>query len=116
MDDAVAACLITRTRADWIEMLEPLGIPTGPINSISEALASEQTLARNMVANVDHPTAGSIPLVGIPFKMFGTAPSIRMAPPTLGQHSGEVLSEEVGLDSNAIDELVAAGITTLETT
>ena len=116
MDDAVAACLITGTRAEWIQMLEPLGIPAGPINSISEALASEQTLARDMVANVEHPTAGSISLVGIPFKMFGTAPSIRLAPPTLGQHSGEVLSQELGLDSNTIDELVAVGITTLETT
>jgi succinate--hydroxymethylglutarate CoA-transferase len=116
MDSAVDETMNTRSRQEWIDSLAPVGIPAGPINSVAEALSSEQTLARDMVATVDHPTSGEVPLVGIPFKMFGTPPSIRLPPPTLGEHSREVLIDELGMDEAQIDRLVAAGITTMETT
>jgi succinate--hydroxymethylglutarate CoA-transferase len=116
IDAAVAACMATRTRAEWMAALSPIGIPSGPINSVAEALASGQTRARDMVVEVDHPTAGAVPMVGIPFKMFGTPPTVRLPPPTLGQHSGEVLIDELGIEKDMIDELLAAGITTMEKT
>lgn len=116
MDAAVASCLATRTRAEWMAVLSPVGIPSGPINSVAEALASDQTRAREMVVDVEHPTAGSVSMVGIPFKMFGTPPTVRLPPPTLGQHSREVLIDELGMKEDTIDELLAAGITTMETT
>ena len=90
--------------------MEPLGIPCGPINAVSEALASEQTIARKMVTSTDHPTAGSVDMVGIPFQMFGTPPSIRRPPPELGEHSQAVLSE-LGLSANEINDLVTQGVT-----
>ncbi len=116
MDSAVAHCMATRTRAEWIDALAPAGIPAGPINSVAEALRSEQTHARGMVSEVAHPTSGDISLVGIPFKMFGTPPSIRLPPPTLGQHSHDVLMSELGMSQEKFDELVATGITTTEMT
>ena len=116
MDAAVASCLATRTRAEWMAVLSPVGIPSGPINSVAEALGSDQTRAREMVVDVEHPTAGSVSMVGIPFKMFGTPPTVRLPPPTLGQHSREVLIDELGMKEDTIDELLAAGITTMETT
>ncbi|MGI9595502.1 MAG: CoA transferase, partial [Acidimicrobiales bacterium] len=76
---------------------------------------SEQTRARDMVANVEHPTAGPVDVVGIPFQMFGTPPAIHLPPPRLGQHSRDVL-EEAGLDGAAIEQLTAAGVTTIEET
>lgn len=116
IDSAIAERMATRTRAEWIDALSPAGIPSGPINTVAEAMSSEQSLARGMVAEVEHPTAGDISLVGIPFKMFGTPPSVRLPPPLLGQHSREVLVDELGLGQDEIDELVSTGITTLETT
>ncbi len=116
MDAAVASCLATRTRTEWMAALSPIGIPAGPINSVAEALASDQTIAREMVVDVDHPTAGEVSIVGIPFKMFGTPPTVRLPPPTLGQHSREVLIDELGIEEDTIDELLAAGITTMEKT
>ena len=77
-----------------------------------EALASEQTSARAMVADIDHDEVGSVPMVGIPFQMFGTPPSIRRPPPVLGQHSHEVLVGELGLEENAFAALLGAGLTT----
>ena len=81
---------------------------------MQEALTSAQTAAREMVVEVDHRTVGTVPLVGIPFRLFGTPSTIRRAPPTLGQHSREILAEELGMDQTQIDGLVAAGITSLD--
>ena len=106
--------MVTRTRTEWSADLEAKGIPCVPINSVAEALASPQTTARGMVTTVEHPTAGELDLTGVPFRMFGTPAVIRRPPPTLGQHSREVLAGELGLDAAAISELVAAGVTTVE--
>ncbi len=113
LDGLIRDRMGTRTRAEWIADLEADGIPCGPINSVAEALASPQTMARDMVTTVEHPTAGEVALTGVPFRMFGTPATVRRPPPTLGQHSGEVLAE-MGLDDAAISELVAAGVTTVE--
>lgn len=116
IDGAVAECMVARTRAEWIDLLGPVGIPVGPINSVAEAMSSGQSIARGMVSEVEHPTSGTVSVVGIPFKMFGTPPSIRLPPPLLGQHSLEVLVDELGLEQEEIDQLVSAGITTTEMT
>jgi succinate--hydroxymethylglutarate CoA-transferase len=113
VDGMVRDVLGERTRAEWIVALEAEGIPCGPINTVTEALSSAQTAARTMVERVDHPTAGTIPLVGIPFQMFGTPASVRRPPPTLGQHSREILVDELALDDDEVAALVAAGVTTL---
>ena len=107
----VAGALAGRTRAEWMAELEPAGIPCGPINTVAEALASPQTEARGMVTSLDHPSAGPIDLVGIPFKLFGTPPAVTSPPPRLGEHSEDVLAE-LGLDEERIDALVEAGVTT----
>lgn len=114
LDGLIRDRMVTRTRAEWSADLEARGIPCVPINSVAEALASPQTTARGMVTTVEHPTAGEVALTGVPFRMFGTPAVIRRPPPTLGQHSREVLAGELGLDAAAISELVAAGVTTVE--
>jgi crotonobetainyl-CoA:carnitine CoA-transferase CaiB-like acyl-CoA transferase len=98
-----------------MEALHPVGIPVGPVNTVSEALAAPQTVAREMVVETDHPAIGPVSMLGVPFKMFGTSPSIRRPPPLLGQHSREVLIDEIGLDQPTIDGLVSAGVTTINT-
>ena len=114
LDGLIRDRMVTRTRTEWSADLEANGIPCVPINSVAEALASPQTTARGMVTTVAHPTAGEVALTGVPFRMFGTPAAIRRPPPTLGQHSREVLASELGLDAATISELVAAGVTTVE--
>ena len=110
IDGLVAECLVSKTRAEWMQILDPIGIPCGPINSVAEALASEQSRSRQMVTEVEHPTSGTVPVVGIPFQMFGTPASVRLPPPLLGQHTGEVLGELLGLGEEQRNRLEAAGV------
>ncbi len=116
IDGLIRKTMARRTRAEWSNTFVAAGIPCSSINSVAEALASPQTAARGMVAEIDHPTVGTLPLVGVPFQMFGTPASVRRPPPTLGQHSHEILSTEVDLDEDEIAELVATGITTVPKT
>jgi len=77
----------------------------GKINSVAEALDDAQTAARRMIETIEHPATGALKMLGIPFKFSATACSVRRPPPTLGQHSEEILSGELGLDDKAIAEL-----------
>src|SRR5207249_396872 len=71
----------------------------------AEALEDSRTAARKMIETIEHPTVGALKMLGIPFKFSDTACSVRRPPPTLGQHSEEILSGELGLDDKAIADL-----------
>jgi crotonobetainyl-CoA:carnitine CoA-transferase CaiB-like acyl-CoA transferase len=97
---------LSHDRADaWLAKLKAAGIPCGKINSVAEALEDSQTAARKMIETIEHPGVGTLKMLGIPFKFSDTACSVRRPPPTLGQHSEEILSSELGLDDKAIAEL-----------
>jgi len=103
--DGMIADAFARDNCDaWLTKLKAAGVPCGRINSVAEALSDPQTEARSMVETVDHPSIGALKLLGIPFKFSDTEPSVRMAPPTLGQHTDEVL-REIGMDAAAIAQL-----------
>jgi succinate--hydroxymethylglutarate CoA-transferase len=94
----------------WLAKLKAAGIPCGKINSVAQALDDPQTAAREMIETIEHPTVGALKMLGIPFKFSDTACSVRRPPPTLGQHSTEILSGELGLDGKAIAELRQAKV------
>jgi succinate--hydroxymethylglutarate CoA-transferase len=85
-------------------------MPYAPVNDIQTTLAHEHVVARDMVKTVQHPTVGLIRLVNTPVKYSDSTPGIRSPPPTLGQHTDEVLHNIVGMDVKEIDELKVAGI------
>ena len=101
--------LKTRTRAEWVERLARVGVPCGSVREISEVLADPQIAARHMIAEVDHPTVGRTRVIGSPLKLSDTPPSVRTAPPTLGQHTETVLTE-LGYDRAAIANLRATAV------
>ena len=80
----------------WITKLTAAGIPCGRINSVAQALAAPHAVARGMVTEVEHPVAGNVKMLGIPFRFSDTPASIRRPPPTLGQHTEAVLRDELG--------------------
>ena len=94
----------------WLDKLKAVGVPCGRINSVADALDDPHTVARDMIETVEHSTIGVLKMLGIPFKFSDTACSVRRAPPTLGQHSDEILAGELGLDAKAIAELRLAKV------
>src|SRR5688572_20263649 len=110
LDGLIGDALKGGKTAAWIEKLRAVGVPCGPINSVAEALDNPHTAAREMVRTVKHPKAGDLKMLGIPFRMSGTPPSIRRAPPLLGEHTDEILSAELGLSAQRIAQLRAEKI------
>jgi len=107
VDGMVGAALAGDATDGWIARLQAAGVPCGRINSVAQALDDPQTAARGMVETVDHATIGKLRMLGTPFKFSDTPTSVRHAPPTLGQHSDEILRHELGLDASAIAALRA---------
>ena len=99
-----------KTKADWITSLEKANVPCGPINNMKEVFENQQVIARNMQINVPHPTVGKMKLVASPMKFSKTPTEVRMAPPTLGQHTNEILHDRLNLDDEAITQLRKKGI------
>ncbi|MHB8072421.1 CaiB/BaiF CoA transferase family protein [Desulfosporosinus fructosivorans] len=81
-----------RTTEEISTKLKEAGVPGGPINNIADVLADPQVIHRGMIQEVEHPTIGTLKMLGIPIKLSETPGSVRMAPPTLGQNNIEVLS------------------------
>jgi crotonobetainyl-CoA:carnitine CoA-transferase CaiB-like acyl-CoA transferase len=84
--------LATETSEHWASQLASAGVPAGPINTVGQALAHPQVQARGMVGQVEHPSAGTLQTIGFPVKLSGATPVAPSAPPTLGQHTDEVLA------------------------
>jgi formyl-CoA transferase len=95
----------TKTKNDWIATLEKANVPCGPINDLKEVFANEQVVSRQVELQVPHPTAGTMKLVASPMKLSATPVEVRMAPPTLGQHTDEVLRDRLGLSTEQISAL-----------
>jgi formyl-CoA transferase len=102
--------LETRNVDDWIEEISGAGIPCGPINTLDRVFEHPQAVHRNMMVEIDHPTAGTIKLAGIPYQMSETPPAIERHPPLLGEHTEEILSTELGYDQSRIGELQELGV------
>lgn len=95
--------------AVWIERLNRAGIPAGPIASVGEALSHPQALARGMVVERQHPTAGPVKMTGVPVRLSDTPGEPGAAPPLLGQHTDAVLAELLSLSDEERAALRAAG-------
>lgn len=93
-----------KTSEEWLSLLNENGVPCGPINNMAQLFQNEQVQAREMLVEVDHTTAGKIPLVGSPLKFSRTPVQIDRHPPLAGEHTEEVLAE-LGMTTEEIRQL-----------
>jgi crotonobetainyl-CoA:carnitine CoA-transferase CaiB-like acyl-CoA transferase len=107
---ALSALVRARPLAFWLEALDAAGVPCGPINDIAQALADPQVAARGLRVDLPHPLAGRVPLVGNPIRLSATPAQVLRAPPLLGEHTDDVLSERLGMTAAEIAHLRHQGV------
>lgn len=104
------ANMASRPSAQWIEMLEAVGVPCGPINNLAQVFDNPQIRHRGMVAHMDHPVSGSVDLLANPIRLSETPVTYDRPPPPLGADTQDVLSRLLGLDQQTVSALVADGV------
>jgi crotonobetainyl-CoA:carnitine CoA-transferase CaiB-like acyl-CoA transferase len=105
----IETALAAKGSTAWAEELSRVGIPAGAINSIDAALVHPQVAARDMVLTTEHPTAGTLHMAGSPIKLSDYTTTVRRPPPTLGEHTDEVL-RELGYSAEDISAMREAGV------
>ena len=86
------------------EKMDKAGVPCGPIHTIDQVLNHPQVLAREMMIEIEHPNIPNLKVPGFPVKLSETPSAVRHAPPLLGEHTNEVLTE-LGYTSDQIENL-----------
>ncbi|CAL9379580.1 CoA transferase [Streptomyces sp. enrichment culture] len=100
---------LSRGREEWAKLLKAVGVPCAPIATVAQALGSPEARVRSTMTESDHPTIGRLRTTGSPFKLSGTPVTMRTAaPPPLGQHTDEVLTE-AGYSADEITALHTTG-------
>jgi crotonobetainyl-CoA:carnitine CoA-transferase CaiB-like acyl-CoA transferase len=102
--------LRARTRAEWVGELKKAGVPCGSVRDVAEVLQDPQLDARGMIQQVEHAVAGALRVTGVPIKLSDTPGAVRTAPPVLGQHTESILSLDVGLTPEEIEDLRASRV------
>jgi crotonobetainyl-CoA:carnitine CoA-transferase CaiB-like acyl-CoA transferase len=108
--ELMRAVTVQRSTREWIALLEQHAVPCGPINTVADVFADEQVRARGLQIEMQHPQAGAVPLVASPIRLSDTPVQYRGGPPQLGQHTNEVLRDQLGLSQDVIDELCKQGV------
>ena len=99
-----------RTTDQWIEGLDALGVPCGPINTIDKVVNHPQILAREMIAKVSHDITGSVEVPGVPIKLSKTPGQVTTPAPALGEHTAEILTGLLGKSPETVDKLEQEGV------
>jgi len=106
----IAEVVRTRSKREWLDALEAVGVPCGPINALDEVFDDPHVVAHGLRRDLEHPLAGHVPQVAAPIVLSATPAGSDDAPPLLGQHTREVLRERLALDDGEIDRLARAGV------
>ena len=107
---ALRQTTVMKTTAEWLRLLEDAGVPGGPVNTIEQVFEDPQVRHRGLRIDLSHPLTKSVPLVGSPLRLSASPVRYQAAPPLLGQHTGDVLSQVLGLDPAAIEQLQRDGV------
>ena len=106
----LAAIVAKRTTRDWLESLEPLGIPCGAINNLEQVFDDPQVKHRAMRIDLPHARAGTAPGIRNPALFSRSELQYRSAAPLLGEHTDTVLATRLGIDARELDRLRDAGV------
>ncbi|HEX9889476.1 MAG TPA: CoA transferase, partial [Nitriliruptorales bacterium] len=101
----------TRPSAEWLLVLGRHGVPSGPVNTVAEAMQEPHLAARDLLVQTDHPLFGNVKQLASPVRV-GPPGADRYGyrrAPARNEHAGQILGDLLGYDASRIDELAAAG-------
>jgi formyl-CoA transferase len=101
----ISEVLVQKSCDEWMELFVERSIPCGPVNDMQSLFSDPQVRHREMVAELPHPTIGTVRLAGIPIKYSETPGTLRLPPPLLGQHTEEVLVDVLGYPPHKVEAL-----------
>jgi crotonobetainyl-CoA:carnitine CoA-transferase CaiB-like acyl-CoA transferase len=107
--EMIAEIMRERSTSHWLDALGKASIPSGPINTIAEVFSDPQVIARGLRLNLAHAAAGTVPSVASPIRLRESALDPVPGPPTLGQHTDEVLRDLADLSISEIEALRRSG-------
>ncbi len=110
VNDEISRRMRARPAGEWLALFDAEGLPAGPVNSLDQVLADPQVKAREMVQSFEHPVAGVVKAVDMPFRFSEDGTHIRSAPPLLGEHTEEVLRGLLGYSGEEMDRLKSEGV------
>jgi crotonobetainyl-CoA:carnitine CoA-transferase CaiB-like acyl-CoA transferase len=102
--------LAARASGEWVAALEAAGVPCGPINDLAQVFDDPQVRHRGLRVEAPHPVAGTVPMVASPIRLSATPVRHDVAPPALGEHTGEVLTGLLGMTEAEVLALREQGI------
>jgi crotonobetainyl-CoA:carnitine CoA-transferase CaiB-like acyl-CoA transferase len=111
LEEEFARRLRLKPAQHWLDVLEEKGVPCGPVNDMLQALSDPQTIAREMVVEVEHTTLGPVKTLGLPVKFSQTPGKVRTGAPLYGEHTRAILAE-VGFTADEIEAFVREGAVT----
>jgi len=103
----IAERMRARPAREWLALLEPSGVPCGPINDLAQVFADPQVRHRGLEVRAPHPVAGEVRMVANPMRLSADPIVHDRAPPVLGEHTDEVLRSVLGMDAAALERLRA---------
>ena len=110
VDATLAPVFASQPVAHWLTSLQDDGVPVSPIQTVAAALTDPHTEALGMVTSMDHSKAGPVKTINVPYTLSDTPSKITSPPPTLGQHTRDVLGNVLGLRPEEIDMLEQDGV------
>jgi crotonobetainyl-CoA:carnitine CoA-transferase CaiB-like acyl-CoA transferase len=108
--EALNGFTVQRTTAEWVSMLEAVGVPCGPINDLEQVFADPHVQARGLRQQVAGLGGAPVPFVASPIRLSDTPVQYRLPPPLLGEHTREVLRDVLGYTDADVDRLAGAGV------
>jgi crotonobetainyl-CoA:carnitine CoA-transferase CaiB-like acyl-CoA transferase len=105
----IAEAMLQRPMKEWVALMEAANVPCGPINTIDQVFEDQQVQHRDMRLNLPHSAGVQAPAVANPMRFSGTPIQYGKSAPLLGEHTAQVLADQLGLDPERIAALRAAG-------
>ena len=106
--EILEAAFVTRTSEEWLADLTAAGVPSGPVNSVIDALSDPHTVARDMLVTTEHPHFGVVTQVASAVRV-GNEPTVYRRAPRRNEHASEVMREVLGYSADRLTELREGG-------